>query len=681
MLPENLANSVLNCLIQSAEDNEIPNTSRRRCIRSILAFGARSPNRIDINFWQNQEAVLGTSRQKLYFVLERFLGIYPMDTDLQQKSSNWIVEGLTEPAETEIDAPFRQALLKVSPDILRVATRCALWDVVADFALDMKLPDYSARKVPSIFQAVIDGNFSKFQKALQEQRRTFSLRFDGYNLLHFASLYRRHDMMRILVVDCLFDLTWEDDRGWQAMELCVQQHDTDSIIELEWLYSLVHEKLIPQGPDEPLQNPCLSLYAPRTLSLIAMKGSATALEFIHLKLKNPKNLLYQINLDFLEEGRTRDDWIPLYAAMRGRRMHAFHRLLQWKAASGNPRYSSEMMIDGKSILWLAIESVAPFFVAALLAHGASPSLKDTAGLTPLQKVCMTSDEAYTFAVKQRLAFHEEMGFLEFILDKERAALESGSSDCKELQKMIVELLLHYGADIDEGADLDQEANIEEIPKETQHSILGLSPLAWCLHTHKPDLAKFLIQKGANPFLRSGTSSPLHIAMEENLLDVVECLLDHGVSPDEYLDEMPAVVRAVVYRKPDTFKLLLSRGASLASSIPGGAIALHFIFTDAADSNQTLALQRGIVTEQLASMPRAQLQQLLNKRSHNGHLAIHVAAVWVRGSGSRSLLELIIGNTDDVGALDCNGLNAAASAIQFRNEWFIRCFSKHISSRA
>ncbi len=242
------------------------------------------------------------------------------------------------------------------------------------------------------------------------------------------------------------------------------------------------------------------------------------------QVENPRNLLYQINLDFLEEGRTRDDWIPLYVAMRGRRMHAFHRLLQWKAASRNPRYSSEKMADSKSILWLAIESVAPFFVATLLAHGASPSLKNTTGLTPLLKVCMTSDEPYTFAVKQRLAFHEEMGFLEFILDKERASLKSGSSDCKELRKMIVELLLHYGADIGEGADLDQEAIIEDIPKETRHSILGISPLAWCLHTHKPDLAKSLIQKGASPFLRSGTSSPLHIAMEENLLDVVELLI-------------------------------------------------------------------------------------------------------------------------------------------------------------
>ncbi len=81
------------------------------------------------------------------------------------------------------------------------------------------------------------------------------------------------------------------------------------------------------------------------------------------------------------------------------------------------------------------------------------------------------------------------------------------------------------------------------------------------------------------------------------------------------------------------------------------------------------------------MPRAQLQQLRNKGSHYGHLAIHVAAVWVRGSGSRSLLELIIPNTDDIGAIDGNGLNAAGSAIQLRNEWFVRCFSKHISSRA
>ena len=241
---------------------------------------------------------------------------------------------------------------------------------------------------------------------------------------------------------------------------------------------------------------------------------------------------------------------------------------------------------------------------------------------------MTSDESYTFAVKQRLALHKEMSFLEFIQEKERASLQSGSSDCKELRKMTLERLLQYDADIDEGAELDQEANIDGIPTEAQHSILGLSPLAWCLHTSKLDLVKFLIQKGASPFLRSGTRLPLHIAMEENLLDVVERLLDYGMSPDEYFDQVPAVVQAIVYRKLDVFELLLSHRASLTSSTPGGVIALHWGFTDAADSNQTLALQREIGTEHLTSMPRAHLQQLLNKRSPSGHLAIQVAAVCV-----------------------------------------------------
>ena len=75
----------------------------------------------------------------------------------------------------------------------------------------------------------------------------------------------------------------------------MQQHEIDSIIELELLYSLVHEKYIRQGPDEHLKNPSLSLYAPRISYFISMKCSVIAMQYVHLTLENPKNLLYRIN--------------------------------------------------------------------------------------------------------------------------------------------------------------------------------------------------------------------------------------------------------------------------------------------------------------------------------------------------------------------------------------------------
>jgi hypothetical protein len=86
------------------------------------------------------------------------------------------------------------------------------------------------------------------------------------------------------------------------------------------------------------------------------------------------------------------------------------------------------VIFGLPILIHAISSLAPFFVAALLAYGADANTSvDMSGLkvSALQMVCMeTCLKGYTTSLEQRLEFHEQCGFDIFVIRRDRAEIES-----------------------------------------------------------------------------------------------------------------------------------------------------------------------------------------------------------------------------------------------------------------
>ncbi|NNM58500.1 MAG: ankyrin repeat domain-containing protein [Legionellales bacterium] len=72
--------------------------------------------------------------------------------------------------------------------------------------------------------------------------------------------------------------------------------------------------------------------------------------------------------------------------------------------------------------------------------------------------------------------------------------------------------------------IDKGANVN------LQNILGDTPLCLAIVDEKPDIAKYLIEKGANINLQNNNGlTPLHLAIQFELLEIVECLIGKGAN--------------------------------------------------------------------------------------------------------------------------------------------------------
>ncbi|KAH8598637.1 ankyrin repeat-containing domain protein [Bisporella sp. PMI_857] len=680
-LPEQLARDMLQKVIDQANGENQNETVRLQQVKTILVFKERFPDMVDETHWRTCRAALGSGNDRICFVISQ---IALQNThEKEQSPPEWILEGLSEfltkmeddPTKNETDPLFRKAVEGIDPKLLELPLKSALWDYVADITIDETPESCAGKKLPPIFQAIADGDVPNFEELVSKQRRLSSLKYDGFNLLHFATLQRQASIMRILLVDHDFDPIERDNRGWSPMELCLKQGSIDTMLELVFLYSVVHDKWVRRQDEseknkkaeEPLRNLSLQLFRPRTLALLAGEGSFPAMEYVHQHYSNPRNLLSILSLDFYASNSPpQEDQHPLYVALRARRLRTFLRLLSWGSLSKR-KYPADSIIGGKTILIHAIEELAPFFVAALLAYGADSNFSAGTGFTPLQIVCRDDGRGYIEAIKRRLKLHQSLNLTEKILNQSAVT----PTDSDSMRKLIVELLLHSGAHINEGVDADQNADIENLPDSKDG--FGIGPLGWCIMTQKTALAVFLIEKGADVRLKSALNSPLSQAVNEGQREVVECLLKNGISPNEAVDDMPVFVSAARAGKFEIFETFLNRGASLDVEI-GQTSVLHVLLSERGGSTEDFLRLRNIITERLASMPGHKLRSLVNRRC-GGEMAIHVAALTVRGRYNYELLRLIIQNTAKPDAVDGSGRTALQIAMLFGNVTFVSALAE------
>ncbi|PNP61708.1 hypothetical protein FNYG_13569 [Fusarium nygamai] len=681
LLPENLAKELLAELISSAKKEDEERQVRYSNAVSILAFEDRFQNITDFKFWAKEAAFLGPGRAKVWYAVEQSLEGHQLDEDEQ---TELILEGITELPGEDIDQNLRQVFKEIDRDLMRIPMRCALWDYVSDMDIhDSPTRDYHGQSMSPVFEAVLDGDLGKFKRELSNQQQSLpSLKFDGYNLLHFAILMKQPEIIRLLMLEHGFSIT-EDDGGIQAMDTVLQEphaiilHEIEAILRLianddARRHSFFEDRKL---PDEPI----LTLFRPDRLAFIAERGSQAALKSIHLKHKDPgypsPNIMHIGWLD--ELGDDKELFNPLFAALKTRRLTAFLRFLQW-GKQHNKTFSPDAELPGgASILAIAIRSLAPLFVAALLAYGANPNKAVSVNgspLSPLAIACSSPGKAYIESLEHRQELHKELGLPDFVLEQDDIALTCSSEDSKALRQLIVELLLCHGADINFGADKDQSANAQT----AQDEHLGLTPLAWCVQTKREDLAIYLVKKGADPNLKSGLTAPILMAINANLDTLAAVLLEHGASPNTaLLDSSPVLLLALARGKTAIFESLLQNGARLDTPVPASddAIVFHVLLDllSEADSDSTIPIsadtlglagmtqdqliqnwtqQCKILTTHLAQTNLAELQRIVNIQSPPfGSTAIHEVAKHVCGSSAqdRELMRLVVANTTNLKA--------------------------------
>ena len=274
----------------------------------------------------------------------------------------------------------------------------------------------------------------------------------------------------------------------------------------------------------------------------------------------------------------------------------------------------------------------------------------------IREFFMWGELAYTtllhFAVWSRY-----VGMVETLLANGAKTEKLDANECSALQlatsitdtpvnrlNAIVKLLLEHGAD----AAAESEGNMAPIalavrsgntyqfglmPNQDtsqRFSVQGEHERWGVLHLAADggwlDIARILIEKGADPNMPSSLGTPLHHAVQRGSLELAEFFIDKGSLIDErgYLARTPLHL-AVRQRREEMVNLLLDRGASINLVDSSGCTALHHL----AKGHQNPQLIKLLVGR--GADPTIQNDQ--------GETPLHVAIGSHKGANVKTILDL------------------------------------------
>lgn len=113
----------------------------------------------------------------------------------------------------------------------------------------------------------------------------------------------------------------------------------------------------------------------------------------------------------------------------------------------------------------------------------------------------------------------------------------------------------------------------------QHSRDGFTPLGFAAFFSRTDIARFLIQQGADVNIASNNDfkvAPIHSAVAAKNLEIVKLLLDHKANPNARQQQDVTPLHAAAHNNsPEIAKLLLSSGADKTIRTTEGKNAMDF----------------------------------------------------------------------------------------------------------
>ncbi|MEC4895994.1 MAG: ankyrin repeat domain-containing protein [Oscillatoria sp. PMC 1051.18] len=242
-------------------------------------------------------------------------------------------------------------------------------------------------------------------------------------------------------------------------------------------------------------------------------------------------------------------------------------------------------------------------------------------------------------------------------------------------KEIVELLIEYGADINQGLDeehgvnpllgaaIEQYKEIEKIYLELDAEI-GIHYAALRGHTEK--VRSFIEQEKPLNSMRNRGMTPLHLAAMGGHKEIVELLLENGANIDlsTPVSESP-LHQAVRHDRKEVVELLIDRGAktdydgSRGSPLHLAVVLnnlemLELLINKGLDVNMQLSSRTGLPLYEAAWEGHTEIAELLlnngaDLNSYNtfsGNTPLHIAA-W---KGHLSMVRLLIRHGANVNAL-------------------------------
>lgn len=130
-------------------------------------------------------------------------------------------------------------------------------------------------------------------------------------------------------------------------------------------------------------------------------------------------------------------------------------------------------------------------------------------------------------------------------------------------------------------DLDASKNFLAATKDILniYSRDGFTPLGFAAFFNRPDIAKFLLDQGADPNIASNNDfkvAPIHSSVAARSFDITKMLLDKGANPDaQQQNDVTALHESAHNNTPDIARALLMAGANKYLKTKDGKTAMDF----------------------------------------------------------------------------------------------------------
>ena len=173
----------------------------------------------------------------------------------------------------------------------------------------------------------------------------------------------------------------------------------------------------------------------------------------------------------------------------------------------------------------------------------------------------------------------------------------------------------------------------------------LTPLNLAAEKNQPEIAAFLLEKGADPAIGDRENSlPIHLAAVSGSIPVVDLLLEKGVDVDSRdINQMTPLLFAVSRSQLEMANHLIQQGANVkAENISGMGVMHYAAYSGNADLIKML-LERG---------------GQVNARTADGITPLHMAATY----GRTDAVKLLVDNGADIKATSEDGAQPLAWAV-------------------
>lgn len=312
----------------------------------------------------------------------------------------------------------------------------------------------------------------------------------------------------------------------------------------------------------------------------------------------------------------------------------------------------------------------------LIASGADVSIKDKWGYTPIDVVGTRNRKEIVVLLIEKgavvsLHIAADLGDLARVKSLIEEGADVNAENLKgetpiyiammSNRKDVVELLIEKGAELSMNVaaylgDIDKVKSFIEagVSVNMESGPRKMTPLYWAVRADHKDVAKLLIEKGADV---SSAHLLYYVCMHDHR-DLAEFLIRKGADVNsKYWRETPSFY-AVWGGHTDVLELLLAHGADANAKDRDAWSLLHYAAGSGSTDMTRLLLDKGA--------------NINDKENEDGQTPLHRAAT----KGHANIVEILLANGADVNAKDSRGRTALDLAQQQDRTEIVELLRKH-----